>query len=268
MKYIIVICSFLLFFSQNNLATEDSTNFDPNKVSVENLRVLVFSGTGWYRHLEIPMINGWLVRLGYDHGIQIDISETGNDITEDFLKLYDVVLFNNANSLDKVLNEEQQKILKDWYQNGGGIVGLHAALVHQKGFAWFSELAGCDFNSDSDFQKAKVIIDPNAYNHPIIEGFGTEFWYSADWHNHTNSVTGLEGVEVLMRVDESTYEPVRDYFKTRGGEPMGDDHPAVWTREYDGGRFFYSVLGHDLRSLDTDFGHHHIVEGIRWVANR
>jgi len=30
---------------------------------------------------------------------------------------------------------------------------------------------------------------------------------------------------VLLRVDETTYEPVRDFFKTRGGKPMGADHP-------------------------------------------
>ena len=95
---------------------------------------------------------------------------------------------------------------------------------------------------------------------------GKEFWYEADWTNHDKSVTGLPGVQVLLRVDESTYEPVRDYFKTRGGKPMGEDHPIAWTRVWGGGRFFYTELGHDLRALDTDFGRQHIIEGIKWVA--
>lgn len=97
---------------------------------------------------------------------------------------------------------------------------------------------------------------------------GPEFDYAADWTNHDRAVTGLPGVKVLLRVDEATYQPVRDYFKTRGGKAMGKDHPAAWLREHDGGRFFYTELGHDLRSLDTKFGKRHVTEGVRWAAGK
>ena len=71
-----------------------------------------------------------------------------------------------------------------------------------------------------------------------------------------------------MRLDESTYEPVRPYFKERGGKPMGKDHPTAWVHEAgpDGGRFFYTELGHDLRSLDTPFGRQHVAAAVRWAA--
>ena len=48
---------------------------------------------------------------------------------------------------------------------------------------------------------------------------------------------------------------------------MGDDHPIAWTRVWNGGRFFYTELGHDIRALDTDFGRQHIIEGIKWAAD-
>ena len=198
--------------------------------------------------------------------MEMDVSETGKDITPERLRQYDVLLLNNANVLDKVLDENQRKAIEEWYANGGGIMALHAVLVHQEGWPWLMNLGGCDFNSDSEFLKAKIQVDPAAMDHPTVEGWGKEFWYEADWTNHDKSVTGLPGVQVLLRVDESTYEPVREYFKTRGGKPMGDDHPIAWTREWEGGRFFYTELGHDLRALDTDFGRQHIVEGIKWVA--
>ena len=99
-----------------------------------------------------------------------------------------------------------------------------------------------------------------------VKGSWPEFEYSADWTNHDRSVTGLAGVKVLLRIDESTYEPVRDYFKTRGGKAMGKDHPAAWTHEAEGGRFFYTELGHDLRSLDTPFGRQHVTAALRWAA--
>ena len=56
-----------------------------------SIRVLLFSGTGWYRHPEIPRINGWLVRLAAEHGMEMDVSETGNDFTPERLAQYDVI---------------------------------------------------------------------------------------------------------------------------------------------------------------------------------
>jgi len=230
-------------------------------------RVLVFSGTGWFRHPQIPASNGWLVRLGAEHGVQVDVTETAADITPERLAQYQVFLLNNANELGKVLDEKQRDAVQKWYQQGGGIVGLHAALVHQQGWPWFNDLAGCDFNSDSTFIRARVVVDPQAKDDPLIQGQASEFWYQADWHNHDKSVTGLPGIRVLLRLDESTFEPVQDYFKTRGGKPMGADHPMTWTREHDGGRFFYTELGHDVRSLDTPFGKKLVIEAMRWTAN-
>jgi len=49
------------------------------------LRVLIFSGAGWYRHPEIPRTNGWLVRLGQEQGFVVDVTETPGDLTADRL---------------------------------------------------------------------------------------------------------------------------------------------------------------------------------------
>ena len=231
-------------------------------------RVLIFSGTGWFRHPEIPRTNGWLVSVLTEAGFVVDVSETPKDLTPARLAQYKVLVLNNANELTTLFNDQQRQAVEAWYKKGGGLVALHAALVHQTKWKWFNDLAGCDFNSDSDFLPAKIVIDPANKDHPSVQGFGPEFAYSADWTNHDRAVTGLPGVKVLFRVDESTYQPVRDFFKTQGGKAMGKDHPAAWLREHDGGRFFYTELGHDLRSLDTKFGRKHVTEGVRWAAGK
>lgn len=233
------------------------------------IKVLVYSDTAYYRHPEIPAINRWLVILGHEHGIEVDVTEHPKDLLPNVLANYDVLLLNNANELDKIVPEEQRKSVEAWFASGKkGVVGLHAALVRQTGWPWLNQLGGCDFNSDSDFLKAKVTVDPAAREHPTVKGQPVEFWIEADWTNHDRSVTGLPGFRVLLRVDETTYEPVREYFKTRGGKPMGADHPIAWTHEpAAGGRFFYTEFGHDLRSLSTPFARQHVLEGIKWAAN-
>ena len=229
--------------------------------------VLVFAGTGWYRHPETAAVSGWLARLSGDVRMQIDVTESAKDISN-LLDRYNVLVVNNANELTKVLDEKQRDKVRDWYRAGNGIVALHAALVRQTEWKWFNQLGGCDFNSDSEFLEASVVVDLEAKDHPTVRGQGATFQYKADWTNHDRSVTGLPGFKVLLRVDESTFEPVRDYFKTRGGKAMGKDHPIAWLHENDGGRFFYTELGHDVRSLDTKFGRQHIVEAIKWAAGQ
>jgi hypothetical protein len=234
------------------------------------LKVLVYSDTGFYRHPDIPKINRWLVLLGHEHGFEVDVTEHWKDLRPAELSRYDVLVLNNANELDLVLPGEQRKAVEEWFTKGKkGIVGLHAALVRQTKWPWLHQLGGCDFNSDSDFLKAKVMIDPAAKDHPTVKGQPAEFWIEADWTNHDRPVTGQPGFQVLMRVDETTYEPVRDWFKTRGGKPMGADHPIAWTHQTtEGGRFFYTEFGHDLRSLSAPFVRQHILAAIRWAANK
>ena len=226
-------------------------------------RVLIFSKTAWYRHPALPELNGFLVRLGAKHNIQMDVTESPEDFSR--LNNYQAIIFNSTTDIGKTLNEQQRKQLKDWYHAGGGIMGLHAAAVHHNTWPWWTELVGCDFNSDSEFVKAKLIVDAKNKNHPTVKGFGPTFDYTADWTNHDKSVTGLPGVRVLLRVDEKSYDPVRDAFKTRGGKPMGIDHPVSWIREFEGGRFFYTELGHEVKSLNTKFGHQHLIEGLHWI---
>src|SRR5690349_3128695 len=83
------------------------------------------------RHPEIPMTNGWLVELGKSEGFKVDVTETAEDITPARLKGYQVLILNNSNAMGEVMKPNQLKAIEGFYKAGGGIVGLHAALVHQ-----------------------------------------------------------------------------------------------------------------------------------------
>ena len=255
----------LLFLALANflVSQEIKKEFDRSPQNIGS--VLVFSGTGWYRHPEVAAISGWLARRSPELQMQVDVSETPDDLLK-ILPKYKVLVFNNNTELTAILDARHQAAVRDWYRKGGGIVALHAALVRQTEWKWFNGLAGCDFDSDSEYLEARIVVDPKAKDHPAVRGHGMSFRYKADWTNHDRTVTGLKGFQVLLRVDESSYDPVRDFFKTRGGKAMGKDHPVAWLHTNDGGRFFYTELGHDVRSLETPFGRQHITEGIRWAA--
>ncbi|HVR84991.1 MAG TPA: ThuA domain-containing protein [Planctomycetota bacterium] len=49
---------------------------------------------------------------------------------------------------------------------------------------------------------------------------------------------------------------------------MGKDHPAAWCRAIEGGRFFYTAIGHDTRALLSPFGRQHLLGGLQWAAHQ
>ena len=65
-------------------------------------------------------------------------------------------------------------------------------------------------HGDSEFVEARFLVDPKAEGDPVVAGKSKEFTYTADWLNFDKSVTGLPGVEVLLRLDEKSYVPLRD----------------------------------------------------------
>ena len=78
----------------------------------------------------------------------------------------------------------------------------------------------------------------------------------------------FRSVEVLLRLDEKSYIPVREHPSYKDMKPMGDDHPICWRRKVGSGRYFFTGLGHDVQSIDTAFGRAHLLAGIRWTAGR
>ena len=127
--------AFLVFAFLPVVQGHDNKVYDrsPTKIG----KVLVFGGTGWYRHPETAAINGWLSRLSDDLNMQVDVTESSKDISN-ILSRYQVLILNNSNQLTKVLDQKQRKIIEDWYAEGGGIVALQAALVRQTEWAWLN----------------------------------------------------------------------------------------------------------------------------------
>jgi Trehalose utilisation len=48
---------------------------------------------------------------------------------------------------------------------------------------------------------------------------------------------------------------------------MGESHPLAWRHEYDGGRAWYTAMGHTTESYAEPLFRSHILGGIMWAAN-
>ena len=73
-----------------------------------------------------------------------------------------------------------------------------------------------------------------------------EIWVRTDeWYNFKQI---SEDIKVVLAIDESTYE---------GGE-NGELHPMAWYNDFDGGRAFYTALGHTTESYDEPLLRKHL----------
>lgn len=236
--------------------------------SAEKIEALIYSATSWYRHPEIPQINGFLVRLCDKNNINASVTESSNDLKLNNLKKYDVLIFNNSTNLGESIPKDTKKDIITWFNQGGGIMAMHAGIVQNGTWPELIEIAGCDFDSDSDYVEAKFLVNPKFVGDPILAGKKKQFMYTADWLCFNRSVTGLPGVQVLLRLDEKSYVPVRNHPSYKGKKPMGKDHPICWRRNLGKGRYLFTGLGHDVRSIDTEFARKHIIASIRWTAEK
>ncbi len=199
-----------------------------------------------YRHESIEAGQAAITKLGESYGFEVDTTEDASLINEDNLKRYRAVVF--LNTTENVLNVVQQADFKRFIEAGGGFVGIHAAADTEYEWPWYGRLVGAYFKSHPKPQQATI---------RKVKPFGTdttpENWqWTDEWYNYKNI---SPDINVIYNLDESTYE---------GGE-NGENHPIAWYHAFDGGRAFYTGLGHVKESFADAVYLDHLLQGITYA---
>jgi cytochrome c len=216
------------------------------------IKVLVFSKTKLFRHESIPVGKRAIAGLGKVHGFSVDTTENAEVFAENKLRNYNVIIF--LNTTGDVLNDAQQLEMNRWIQAGGGFVGVHAAADTEYEWPWYGELVGAYFNGHpNDPNVRDASIDRVDKNHISTQHLPERWNRMDEWYNFKSI---RPEINVLLNLDESSYE----------GGTNGKSHPIAWFREFDGGRTWYTGLGHTIESYeDRDFLNH-VWGGIQYAA--
>ncbi len=217
--------------------------------------VLVFAKTAGYRHASIPDGIAGVERLGAEHHFGVTATSDADAFARNHLERYAVVIWLSTSGT--VLGAEQRAAFENYIRGGGGYVGVHAAADTEYEWSWYGGLVGAYFYDHPSIQRATVEVAGSGS--PATAGLPA-FWTRTDeWYNYRSQPR--ENVRVLARVNESTYDPVG----SRGGR-MGADHPIAWCQMYDGGRSFYTGMGHTADSYREPLFLQHLLGGIQMVA--
>lgn len=221
--------------------------FSTSSVSAKN-KVLVFCKTAGFHHSSIPAGVIAIRQLGEQNNFTIDTTTNAEKFNAENLKQYSAIIF--LNTTGDVLNEQQQNAFEQYIKSGKGFVGVHAATDTEYGWPWYGNLVGAYFKSHPAQQEAVLnVIDQNtiATKHLPVEWKRKDEWYNFKWI--------AEGLHVLIKIDESSY---------KGGE-NGTNHPMAWCHEFDGGRAFYTELGHTDESFADPLYLKHLLGGIQYA---
>lgn len=210
--------------------------------------VLIFSKTTGFRHESIPKGVATVSKLLTDNGIKYTHSENEVHFHADSLQKYDAVIF--LNTTGNILDETQKQNFQQFIQSGKGYVGIHAASDTEYNWPWYGALVGGYFASHPAVQEAKIQVHNR--RHPSTTHLQQTWIHRDEWYDFKNI---KEGLNILMTLDETTY---------KGGK-MGKFHPIAWFQEFDGGRSFYTALGHTNESYDSELFQKHIIGGVKYV---
>ncbi len=214
----------------------------------EPFHVLVFSKTNGFRHDSIETGAKTIDSLGVHHGWFTTHTEDSNIFTENKLKNFQVILFLNT-TLD-VLNLSQQAELERFIQAGGGFVGIHSATDTEYDWEWYNHLVGAQFESHPEQQEAT--LNKTSNHHNSTDHFPDQWTFKDEWYNLKNIDSTIIP---LVTIDESSYS----------GGTNGENHLISWYHEYDGGRSFYTSLGHRIETWSDQNFLQHIISGIEYA---
>lgn len=251
--YLLVIVSFLFIFS----ACGVSQHLNSSKVNWKNIRVLVYTKNGkGYVHDNIPSAVACIQRLGKQYGFAVDVSDNPADFNDANLKKYNTLIFTSTNN--EVFNTDAQKVaLMRYIQAGGGFVGIHSVTGTERHWPWFIRMVGGTFVRHAKHQSfQEIVIDTTN----ISTSFLPKHWQVNDECYYVKDIN--PDLHVLTVHDLST---VDDKDKPA---IYGAVFPSTWCHTFDGGREWYTALGHDGKTYSEPLFEKFIMGGIKWVIGK
>jgi type 1 glutamine amidotransferase len=217
----------------------------------KGISLLVFSKTNGYRHASIADGTKALRFMAQENGWRIDFTEDSLQFTEKNLARYNVLVL--LSPTGNVWGEAEKAALTQFVKRGGGVVGIHAATDCQSNWPWYNRMIGGTFLSHpTGTPLAQLnVLDKN---HNATAHLSDTWVRTDEWYNFENLQPDNQ---VLLTIDETTYE----------GGTNGNFHPMSWYKRFEGGKIFYTALGHTPQSYTEPAFLAHLKGGIRWVSN-
>ena len=228
------------------------------EVADEEINVLVYHETNGFRHSSINAGITMIEELGNKEGWTTTATSNSEAFTSANLPQYDAVVWLNTSG-NGLLTAAQQDAFEAYIQDGGGFVGVHAATdTYRDGsWPWYNELVGgiVQISPNHTANNTNATMDV-VNSHPAVAHLG-DTWNKDEEYYYWERNGGFlfAGNIDLLRV------------RSTGSNSYDAPRPVTWYKEYDGGRSFYTALGHNASDYQNNSNFRTMVqEAILWAA--
>jgi len=224
------------------------------KVLVYTRNGLTTAGKKGFVHDNIPACVAMLQQLGKDNGFATDVSDDPAVFTDANLKQYKVIVFANTNN--KAFETDDQKAaFQRFIRSGGGFVGIHSACGSERDWPWFWAMLGGTFVRHPKLQPFTIhVVDRQ---HPSTRHLGPTWQWEDEFYFLKEMPKDLH---ILLEGDLTQLnDPKKD--------PNEKTRPLAWCHEFEGGRCWYTTLGHKKEHYADPNLQKHILGGILWAMN-
>lgn len=222
--------------------------------------LLVTTTKGWHHeslHAGVLAIQ----QLGVKNFFDVVLFENPDGFTDKYLEQFKVILFLNTTA--DIFDSAQQKVMERFIQSGKGFVGIHSASDTEYDWDWYTRLVGRMFYIHPVIQTARLNIVDAAF--PGLQGFEKQPLWTDEWYEF--GPEKVNDLHYVLAVDENSYDPKVEWaHRKKKGVGMGKLHPIAWYHNFDGGRSFYTALGHLPTVYNDPAFLNHLYAGIYWAA--
>lgn len=235
----------------------------PSAKPKKERNVLVFSLCQGFKHGCIPVADKCLEIMGEKSGAyKATFSTDMNVFTEENLKQYDVLVFNNSTNL-KFENEDHRKALMNFVKSGKGIVGIHAASDNFNNFPEAAEMIGGQFDGHPWGAGGTWGVQVEDPENPINAAFEGKNFKIKDEIYQIKGPYSRDSHHVLLSLDLSDANTAETAKK---GKREDRDYAISWIKSCGEGRVFYCGLGHNNEIFWNPAVARHYLDGIQWAA--
>lgn len=233
-------------------------------------QVLHFTATSGFDHGTRQAAFAMFTDIGAVHGWTIIQDEDGHSFDSPAtLALYDAVIFSNTSG-DQLLDAAQRANFEQWVNNGGHVMGIHAATdTYRHSTANGGNTGAWDFYAEligASVQEAPHHVDGTPlYSMQHIGTHASTAHLPDPWLKHEEYYYWEGG---YFRPDNTVVLEVEETVGPNGEVNSYDaPRPMSWYRELPNGtRVFCTALGHAVSNYTTDtLFRQHVQDALGWM---
>lgn len=224
-------------------------------------KIMIYTKNGeGYVHDNIQASVKALEEICSGMNIRTTVSDDPSIFEGKTIHSYDAIIFSNTNN-EAFDNDQQRKNFQAFIRSGKGWMGVHSAYASERDWPWFWSMAGGKFLWHPRLQEFDIkIIDPDHISTKHLP----EVW---TWEDECYISDHLNpAIHVLLAADLSTIKDKR--LKASPVTTFGKLFPLAWCHEFEGGRSWFTALGHKIEYYEDEKFRQHLKGGIIWILKQ